>query len=417
MSSSLPFDILQGIVQALSAPKTIDRATLFKLSMTCRSLLPVCRKHIFSAISLQPRSFDVDDPAKKPQVPNQNQLRISITNMELLTTSSPSIIDWVRSLHLEISIANVHDAGLVHLLDKVHFLEKFLLSNLPSPPDGPLLWTKFPNTLQVALSRVIKLKSVSYLTLSNLGIIPLSLILPLSNVTHLGVFSSGFSLSSPNHEWGLNTAPASLKSFCIQRGFSSVLPLLETRYPNGSPAVDLSDLTLFSLEPESDLEEHAAATFLEKLTSLQTLDMSSPGAGRGYLSIPNILKRIHPQSAETLKVLWFQTNFGNIYPLSDIESLPTTVLKSMPKMGSILKIAITINVISPAKEEVLIKDFSELDTLLASPQYASLQVVYIFLYFIGPTPLSRAELNAIPFVHMKRLSHNPSVELIYQANK
>lgn len=120
MSNSLPFDVLQGIVESLSALQTIDRGTLFKLSLTCRWLLPVCRKHIFSAISLQPRSIDNDDPAKSRAL-NQNQLRISITNMELLTTSSPSVIGWVRSLHLELSNANVHDVVLVHLLDKMRF--------------------------------------------------------------------------------------------------------------------------------------------------------------------------------------------------------------------------------------------------------------------------------------------------------
>jgi len=131
----------------------------------------------------------------------------------------------------------------------------------------------------------------------------------------------------------------------------------------------------------------------------------------------NILNRIHPQSAETLKVLLFQTNFGNIYPRSEVDSLPTTVLKSLPHMRSSFNIGITTHIISPAKEEVLIQDFSQLDALLVSPQYASLQAVYIFLHFIGPTSLSREELNAIPSVHMKRLSRNPSIKLVYHAHK
>ena len=86
-------------------------------------------------------------------------------------------------------------------------------------------------------------------------------------------------------------------------------------------------------------------------------------------------------------------------------------------MRSIFNIGITINIISPAKEEVLIQDFSQLDALLVSPQYASLQAVYIFLYFIGPTSLSHPELNAIPSMHMQRLSRSPSVKLVYQAHK
>ena len=47
--------------------------------------------------------------------------------------------------------------------------------------------------------------------------------------------------------------------------------------------VDISDLSLFSLELGSDLEEYSVATFLEKLTNLHTLDMSSPGAGKLHL--------------------------------------------------------------------------------------------------------------------------------------
>jgi hypothetical protein len=190
-------------------------------------------------------------------------------------------------LHLELSNANVHDAGLVHVLDKVRFLEKLDLSNLYEPQSlgDPLAlhWTKFSSPLQAALARVIKLQSVNYLTLSNIEMIPLSLILPFSNVSHLNVFSCGFSLPNPNHEWGSSTAPAQLKHFCVKRGFSSVLPLLETRYSNGFPVVDLSELTLVSLELLSDLEEHFVGSFLERLTSLHTLDISSPGAGKHHL--------------------------------------------------------------------------------------------------------------------------------------
>ena len=290
MASSLPFDVLQRIVESLSESQMIDRATLSKLSLTCRSLLPMCRKHIFSAISLQPRSFDNDDPAKKCMVINKNVdlLHLSITNMELLTTSSPSIIDCVRSLHLELRSANVHDAGLVQLLDKFYFLEKLLLSNLYEPSSHvgdpqALHWAKFPSPLQAALVRIIKLQSVSHLTLCDIWMIPLELILPFPNISHLNVFSCGFSLPSPNHEWGSNTAPAQLKTFCVQAGFWSVFPLLETRYPNGSPVVDLSGLTLFSLELQSDLEEHPVGSFIEKLTSLHSLDISSPGKGKHHL--------------------------------------------------------------------------------------------------------------------------------------
>ena len=131
--------------------------------------------------------------------------------------------------------------------------------------------------------RVIKLQSMSYLTLSNLGMIPLSSILPFSSVAHLNVSSCGFSLPNPNHEWGSNTAPAQLKTFCVQRSFLSVLPLLEAKYSNGSPVVDISDLSLLSLELGSNLEEYSAATLLEKLTSLHTLDIFSPGAGKLHL--------------------------------------------------------------------------------------------------------------------------------------
>ena len=78
-------------------------------------------------------------------------------------------------------------------------------------------------------------------------------------------------------------APAQFKAFCVQRSFSSVLPLLEAKYSNGSPVVDISDLSLLSLELGSDLEEYSVATFLENLTNLHTLDMSSPGTGDLHL--------------------------------------------------------------------------------------------------------------------------------------
>jgi len=177
---------------------------------------------------------------------------------------------------LSFNNANVHDAGLVPLLDKIGFLESLFLSILFNLNDfiGPIS----PPPLQTALARIIKLQSVTSLSLSNLGTIPLSLILPFSNVAHLNVASCGFSLPGLNHEWGSNTAPVQLKTFCVRGGFSSVLPLLEARYPNGFPVVDHSEL--FSLQLRSDLEEYSAATFLAKLASLQSLDISSPGTGK-----------------------------------------------------------------------------------------------------------------------------------------
>jgi len=182
---------------------------------------------------------------------------------------------------LSFNNANVHDAGLVPLLDKIGFLESLFLSILFNLKR--FHWTDLPSSLQTALARIIKLRSVTSLSLSNLGTIPLSLILPFANVAHLNVASCGFSLPGPNHEWGSNAAPVQLKTFCVQGDFSSVLPLLEARYPNGFPVVDHSELTLFSLQLQSDREEYSAATFLAKLTSLQSLDMSSPGAGKRCL--------------------------------------------------------------------------------------------------------------------------------------
>jgi hypothetical protein len=116
-------------------------------------------------------------------------------------------------------------------------------------------------------------------------------------------------------------------------------------------------------------------------------------------------------------MLWFQTKFGGIFSLSEVDALPTTVLGSMPIMRSIRRIGITINIIAPANEKVLIQDFSKLDALLATPQYTSLQAVYIFLYFIGPTLSTQAEVDAIPSVQMKNLSRNPSLHLVFQARK
>lgn len=135
--------------------------------------------------------------------------------------------------------------------------------------------------LQAALARVIKSQSMSYLTLSNLGIILLSSIFLFPVRPTSTSFPVGFPL--PVRTTNGVPAPAQLKAFCIQRSFSSVLPLLEAKYSNGSPVVDISDLSLFSLELGSDLEEYSVATFLEKLTNLHTLDMSSPGAGKLHL--------------------------------------------------------------------------------------------------------------------------------------
>ncbi|KAF8962877.1 hypothetical protein BDZ97DRAFT_1076172 [Flammula alnicola] len=272
-------------------------------------------------------------------------------------------------------------------------------------------WNSIPSSLQMGLRKMIQTPTLRYLFLSEHINVPVSIILPTARLDTLSLNgSSAFTYAQSIQELISDADSIQLKSFSFQgSGYSSVAPLFHFTRSNGLPILDLSYLEMFSATLCSPQDEAPIALLLEGMTQLKTNISTEPSE---YIHLPNILNRVHPRSLETLGTLWFQIWFHGGFDAT-IHSLPTAILKGMSGMPSLVYLGISIRLILPVNQSSLRDDFTKLDELLATPQYATLRTVYICLSFFGARVYDREEWAATPRILMPRLSGNSSVKFIF----
>ncbi|KAF8168926.1 hypothetical protein BJ912DRAFT_1067422 [Pholiota molesta] len=135
MSVVLPFDVLSTVIEMLANDGPPAFETMQSVSQTCRYLLPVSRKHLFSAIWLKSRIYgsDVANQAHGRPLNGKREatLHIGATNLAKLVASSPEIAGYVREFIFYPHPSSGVDETLLPLLRKFDRLEKLHIKFQP----------------------------------------------------------------------------------------------------------------------------------------------------------------------------------------------------------------------------------------------------------------------------------------------
>ena len=162
----LPFDVIGHIIDILFNDGTEGLQYVKDFSLVCHSFLPLCRKHIFSCISINmgfPRNYDKGEAFGR------------------LLLESPDIAIYVRKLKIYIKSSNSH------FLVSFPVLPLTMLQSLTISYCGyPYLvadWAKLPSSTQRSFVNLMHLPTLTHLDLKRISGFPISNIC--TNIKHL----------------------------------------------------------------------------------------------------------------------------------------------------------------------------------------------------------------------------------------
>ena len=100
MPSTFPLEIEETILDLLADEDDKGHSTLKTCSLVCQAFLPICRKHIFGSIAL--------NPGHHPG----NMITLTTDAFERLLRETPEIADYIRKLYFFIKIADLASSSI-----------------------------------------------------------------------------------------------------------------------------------------------------------------------------------------------------------------------------------------------------------------------------------------------------------------
>ena len=144
---TLPFDILLYIIDFLASGYPEWKKTLGYLSQACKSMVPLCRKHIFSSLHL----FAADS----------NSVRFSN-----LLSKNPDIARYVTSLIYRVyNIPSTDDLNILDMLKKRSSLRSIYLCS-------SFDWNELTESIRSSLVSLIQLPTVTSLSIDSIDGFP-----------------------------------------------------------------------------------------------------------------------------------------------------------------------------------------------------------------------------------------------------
>ena len=156
--TTLPLDIFLHIIDLLAGGDDKDIKSLQILSQVCKSMVPLCRKHLFSSLRL----YD-----------------FNLERFNDLLSKNPDIACYVRSLKFIVFNKNnttYHELNCLDVLKERSFLQSIELSSLG------LDWNNLPESVRSSLVSLIQLPTVTHLDICSFKGFP---VMVLSGCTNL----------------------------------------------------------------------------------------------------------------------------------------------------------------------------------------------------------------------------------------
>ena len=230
---TFPLDILLHIIDLLAGgdDEDIESQTLQTLSQVCKSMVPLCRKHLFSSLLLHGK---------------EDSKRFSN-----LLLKNPEIARYVKNLNYRFyPPLSDHELNVLDMLKKGSSIQSIQLS---SP--GTLDWDDFPESIRSILVFLIQLPTVTHLDIDDIIGFPVSALSGCSNLIDLRL--GELTLDPPEVNQVISrskiSTPVSLYMQKITHGLAALLNSESLHV--GGPIIDFSHLqkAVFDVESQDDI--------------------------------------------------------------------------------------------------------------------------------------------------------------------
>ena len=244
---TLPLDILLYIIDLLACGDDGNIASLQTLSLACKFMVPLCRKHLFSSLRLR----------------ESNSKRLSD-----LLSKNPDIARYVKSL-----IYNVYKTISDHELNVLDILkERSSLKSISLVSEPGFNWNNLPESIRSSLVSLVQLPTVTFLNIHSFRGFPATGLSGCGNLIDLQFGELEF---APEVYQVISRSkiptPASLfirnKTYGLATLFRSASP------HSGGPIVDLSRLqkAVFNVESRGDIVQ--VNELIKLMTQLEYLNI------------------------------------------------------------------------------------------------------------------------------------------------
>lgn len=311
----LPVEIISAIIDIVAQIDEEDEDPIFEIledlmacCLTCRALVPLCRKHIFCSLSLR-ISFN-------PYNLNATLTSRATSFLDLLE-KSPEIAHYAQRLDIHDLVFDPencsdsehhnHCTSLVSVMQAFTRISSISLYGCM----GPLTdWKDIPTHVRRALLRIIGLPTVAHLYFSGFMDFDLSILARCVGLRNLTLFRLDLAQNNELSSSVFVAKPVQLTRLEVQFCGTSVLRrLVSQKCGDGSSMFVFEQLKTFVADFWT-IEEVASATTFFKSARVEVLDISFR---RKFLIDSHhqhyILFQVHtPLRREELSLKWFPTS-------------------------------------------------------------------------------------------------------------
>ncbi|KDR66870.1 hypothetical protein GALMADRAFT_161831 [Galerina marginata CBS 339.88] len=385
---TLPLEIVQEVVDIL-AQDGPDLSSIKACSVTCKTYLPLCRKHIFSSILLtgQIRPIHVSKP--------------TLAAFIRVLSTTPEIAYYIRNL---VYYPSMKDLDLPLLPETFMQIQNLESLSIHWPVRSQFQWNK--NPLRLALLHLLHLPTLIRLEARGIRDFVIVDLMPCTNLKEFKFSRINFAKTENIFPSPLPSRPIRLRQLSAGEGSSAMVSkLYQTLRPDGKPILDFTSIASVSLMVEEDDELNASQEFLKrcrKLTHVQKFLDSSP------LTWAGLSRVLHP-SLQTLAHLHLKTMITDPSGTNDPLSGLVTELQEMRHQNCIEKITIQVSIQS-GSDCNRGDDWGRLDEELARPGWLKLKSVLLSITFcMRKNSDLEIALRKLPETQFPRLSSSTSV--------
>ncbi|KAF9472614.1 hypothetical protein BDN70DRAFT_447622 [Pholiota conissans] len=418
---ALPYDVLAEIVEMVDHDDLPPGRykTLRTMSLTCHSMLHLCRKILFHEMILLPRDWDNIENDNEPDV--QKCLNMLSSRPQMFRTktvlrlveSNPEILQNVRVLSLYCDESNYSDIASHALLDKFHNIESLSIDAYTPLWFSQHSWNRLPSSYQLSLYRLINRSPLRSLSIYDYINIPLEILLcgcP-TKLTLKGTFSAR-NMPTPPALIPLIRAPGPLwlEKLTLEGFPHAVIPLLDQCAGSKYSVIDPTALKSLSFKGGGDgICDYSA---LNVVSNLEQLSLEHHGREAPYY-LSDIMLSLNSHSYATLSSL----KIGITYHSSrNFGPLPASLI-SDHKFESLAALDIDLELHPNYQlQDAVLEDLSRLNKAIDGSTFPKLKFLTICIkhgkYWFRTE--EQVEIwRSVPASHLSRISSEPSIDFEY----
>jgi hypothetical protein len=249
--TTLPLDILLYIIDLLASGDARDIKSLQILSQTCKSMVPLCRKHLFSSLRLHSE--------------------LESEYFSDLLSKNPDIARYVRSLNY--AVYNHHGLNILDMLKEHSSLQSI---ELRSPLGFILDWSDLPESIRSSLVFLIQLPTVTHLDIRSFTGFPATALSRCSNLIDLRLAKLEMAPPEVNQVILRSKIPTPVSLYTGTKANDGLAVLLNSASLHaGGPIVDFSRLQKASFDVDCPGDIDHISELIKATTRLQYIDIMS----------------------------------------------------------------------------------------------------------------------------------------------